>query len=92
MRDELPKRPWKKESMIINHDTSNNPGTHWSCFAKENNIVYYFDSFGKLPPPHEIIQYLGSDKKIFYNAHQYQSFDTIVCGHLCLQFLVTFYE
>lgn len=92
MRDNLPQRkPWKNECMIINHDSIKNSGTHWTCYAKENKNVYYFDSYGKLAPPLELIRYLGSDCKIYYNLSRYQDFNTVICGHLCLEFLHTFY-
>lgn len=51
MRDNLPKKPWKNECMIINHDSIKHQGTHWSCFVKIDKNAYYFDSFGKLSPP-----------------------------------------
>lgn len=93
MRDNLPnERPWNRECMIVNHDSINNNGTHWTCFVKEKNNVYYFDSFGKLAPPFEIVDYLGSHCNIFFNAEQYQNFDTVNCGHLCLRFLYEFYK
>lgn len=93
MRDNLPKEnPWKNECMVVNHDSNKNDGTHWTCFAKKNRSVYYFDSFGKLPPPLEVIEYLGSDCNIYYNSFQYQDFETFICGHLCLRFLCQFYN
>lgn len=93
MRDSLPKgKAWKKECMVINHDSIKNHGTHWTCFVKDDENVFYFDSFGKLPPPLELVQYLGSECHIFYNYKQYQQFNTIICGHLCLHFLYEYYK
>lgn len=93
MRDNLPKNsPKAEECMIINHDSVNNKGTHWTCFVKTGKNVFYFDSFGKLAPPLELVEYLGSECKIFYNYEQFQKFDTTNCGHLCLNFLNTFYQ
>lgn len=93
MRDSLPsEKPRENECMIVNHDSSHNNGTHWTCFAKSGKNVYYFDSFGKLAPPLELVHYLGSDCNIWYNTDQYQRFNTINCGHLCLKFLYEFYK
>lgn len=93
MRDNLPiKKPWKNECMVINHDSIGSNGTHWTCFIKCDKKVYYFDSFGKLSPPLELVKYLGSDCKIFFNSDRYQNFGTIICGHLCLKFLYYFYK
>lgn len=93
MRDSLPNtKPWKNECMVLNHDSLKNSGTHWTCFVKCGKNVCYFDSFGKLAPPLELVEYLGSDCNITYNSEQFQNFDTVVCGHLCLKFLYEFYS
>lgn len=93
MRDSLPRsKSWKNECMVVNHDSINNMGTHWTCYVKNDDNVYYFDSFGKLAPPLEIIHYLGSKCKIYYNSKRYQNFNTVICGHLCLRFLYEFYK
>lgn len=92
MRDNLPnKKPLKNECMIINHDSIIGNGTHWTCFVKNGKNVFYFDSFGKLSPPLELVRYLGGDCNIFINSIRYQKFGTIICGHLCLKFLYYFY-
>lgn len=93
MRDYLPQtKPWKNECMVLNLDSIKNSGTHWTCYVKCDKSVCYFDSFGKLAPPLELVDYLGSDCNIFYNSEQFQEFDTIICGHLCLKFLYEFYS
>lgn len=56
MRNNLPKKPWKNETAVINLDEESGPGTHWVAYSKKNNIVFYFDSFGNLRPPNEIIK------------------------------------
>lgn len=85
MRNTLPKRPWKKECGIVNLDSSEGPGTHWVAYYKNNDKIEYFDSFGNLRPPEEIVNYLSDN--IHYNYIKYQNYDTVICGHLCLQFL-----
>lgn len=92
MRDDLPHgKPWRNECMIINQDSAGNYGTHWTCLVKTCNDVFYFDSFGRLPPALEVLNYMHGCR-IYYNTHRYQRFDTIICGHLCLYFLYEYYK
>lgn len=86
MRNALPKTPRQKECAIINLDDFTGSGTHWVAYMKNNNEVYYFDSFGNLRPPIELLEYLGVGS-VKYNYEKYQDFDTYICGHLCLKFL-----
>lgn len=53
---------------------------------KKNNNVEFFDPMGNLCPPVEIMKYAGVGS-VKYNYEQFQSYDTFVCGHLCLKFL-----
>lgn len=94
MRDTLSRKtgPKKQECWILNHANSNANGTHWTALAKNYNIAFYFDSFGKLPPPFEVIDYLGDKIHLYYNAEKYQSYGTNICGHLCLRFLHDFWK
>jgi len=89
MRDNLPKKIWVNETGIVNLDSSIGPGTHWVCYKKLGDIVYYFDSFGNLPPPVELRKYFNSATKILFNYERFQDYNTSVCGHLCLEFLAT---
>lgn len=87
MRNSLPSSgPHYYESAIINLDNSSGSGTHWVAYRKRGSEVVYFDSFGNLQPPRELILYLGVDR-IKYNPERYQNFGTYNCGHLCLKFL-----
>jgi hypothetical protein len=92
MRDSLPSRgPRRYEAAIINLDSSSGVGTHWVAYRKKNSKVTYYDSFGDLPPPTELVRYLRSgnepSKTIYYTYDRQQDFDTVWCGHLCLKFL-----
>lgn len=87
MRDALPKRPRKYESAIVNLDSIIGGGTHWVCYMKRSDKVFYFDSFGNLRPPIEIYKYFGPSADIMYNYDRRQSFNSVICGHLCLEFL-----
>lgn len=95
MRDKLTKkkrRSSKRQCWILNHGSSDTDGTHWTALARNGNIAFYFDSYGKLPPPLEVIKYLGSDIHLYYNAKPYQKYGSVICGHLCLKFLNDFWQ
>lgn len=81
------KRPRVRESAIVNLDTSAGPGTHWVAYFKSGDRVLYYDSFGDLPPPVELVRYFAGSS-IEYNYTPEQTFGTSNCGHLCLKFLI----
>lgn len=71
----------KCESGIINLDDSTSDGTHWVAYNKNRKSIHYFDSFGNLQPPKEVVKYLG--KNINYNyVREQKHFNTNNCGHL----------
>lgn len=87
MRNALPLKPWlQRECGIVNLDDESGPGTHWVAYKKTRNKVLYYDPFGDLRPPQELVRYFRGCE-IFYNYNQDQDYNTIVCGHLCLKFL-----
>lgn len=85
----LPKSIWKNETGIVNLDNTSGVGTHWVCYKRLLDTVYYFDSFGNMPPPQELLQYFKPAKNVLYNFNRLQKDDTKICGHLCLDFLAT---
>ena len=88
MRNELSRRvPHQYESGIINLDDKDGPGTHWVAYKKSNTETLYFDNFGNLKPPPDLVKYLDDGSFIKYNHSRYQEYDTFECGHLCLKFL-----
>lgn len=86
MRNALPRKPLYSEKGIVNLDDQRGPGTHWVAYKKRGKTVYYYDSFGDLRPPNELVNYFKGCE-IFYNYNREQAYDTYVCGHLCLKFL-----
>ena len=84
MRDELPRKPLKRECGILNLDDVSGRGTHWVCWYKKDRRNSYFDSFG-VQPPKELIDYLVSP--LFYNTERIQPDNLVICGHLCLYVL-----
>lgn len=91
MRDNLPKNGAHRfECGVVNLDSNLGRGTHWVAYVKEGRTVYYFDSFGNLKPPTDLVLYVTKKKepvKIYYNYVRYQKFNSYNCGHLCLEFL-----
>ena len=82
MRDELKNtKIYKTECGILNLNLSNEPGSHWTCWYRNKNKKYYFDSFG-LPPPQELVTYLKSP--ILYSTFQLQGLHDQNCGKWCL--------
>ncbi|KAJ8868952.1 hypothetical protein PR048_030493 [Dryococelus australis] len=55
MRDDLPKKPNLHEGMIVNLDSKQNEGTYWVALIKNINHSLYYNSFGDLCPPIEIL-------------------------------------
>lgn len=88
MKDTLPRtQPYAKERAIVNLDSYRNQGTHWCAYRKNKSKVFWFDSFGAIPPPKEIVSYFrGND--IIYNHDAFQTYNSFLCGHLCLLFLL----
>lgn len=81
MRDELDVIPagW----MILNLNTSDQGGSHWTCF--KNNFPsqsIYFDSFGFVAP--EELDILSPYE---YNNTQLQGITSEVCGYYCICFI-----
>ena len=75
MRNNLPKNgPRRNEAAIVNLDDETGPGTHWVAYKKHGNDVNYFESFGNLQPPREIVNYFGVGSIIRYNHDRYQDF------------------
>lgn len=97
MRNSLPKLPHTTECGIINLDSKEGGGTHWVAYYKNKNHIEYFDSFGNLHPPVEVVVYFRRGERgggktktnIEYNYYPEQKYNTFNCGHLCLKFLYT---
>jgi len=76
MRNALPTYSYVNESGIVNLDDVNGPGTHWVAYAKRGDRAMYFDSFGNLRSPIELVRYLKKDVvNIEYNRTSYQRYN-----------------
>lgn len=92
MRDTLPKKIRNNnECGIVNTDSNDGKGTHWVAYKKSNNQIIYFDSYGNLPPPPELVKYFYTNNnrniKILYNYDNIQNVNSSRCGQHCLKFL-----
>lgn len=79
------------ECCIYNNLDSSSEGEHWFCVYKNNNRIYYYDSFGR--PLREFV-----DKKYIrknwtpIGLHTKEQSDTsMICGQLSLCFLLYAY-
>lgn len=87
MKDELPNKPNKNECGVLNLQNSDQKGSHWVCWIKNDNYKIYFDSYGDANPPIELVKYLG-ENNMWLNEDRFQNYgDPPICGHLCLEFL-----
>lgn len=87
MRDNLPKKPRKYECAIINLDVAAGSGSHWVAYRKVLRNVIYFNSFGNLKPPPELINYWGKHCNIKYIRTRLQKYSESDCGQWCVAFL-----
>lgn len=75
------------EQAVVNLDGSRDGrGTHWVAYSKRGDTVAYFDSFGNLRPPPQLLKYWRA-RDIRYNYKRLQGFKSERCGALCLRFL-----
>lgn len=79
MRDELCGTIGRNESLVLNFDSSQGPGTHWVSLYSCNNRCYYFDSYG-FEPPVEVRQYC-TNADSYYNSFKIQHPNEVICGH-----------
>ena len=93
MRDEIYGKPHNRECGIINLERHTQQGSHWTCYFKDGNRRYYFDSYGQAPPT-EILTYLKTPRELKQDAPviqrsavMVQHIDTDECGSLCLYVL-----
>jgi hypothetical protein len=84
MKDALPEKVNEIECGIINLNTSDQEGSHWTAYYKNKHEKYYYDSYGDANPPKQLVLYLGP-KNLIYNRRRYQNYDNPnICCHLCL--------
>ncbi len=71
--DQIPPKPDKDFSLVINTQPSSEQGDHWLCIIYKDAVCYFFDSYGRsfkdatYPKPFisTIKQYIGLNKYKF---------------------------
>ena len=84
-RNNLPKTI-KKGAYVIDLDEYENMGTQWVALFVKPKYTVYFDSFGTEHVPKEIKHAIGN-KEIKANIFRIQAYDSIMCGHYCIEFI-----
>jgi hypothetical protein len=78
---------------IINMGGVKQGGTHWValCIDQHKNI-FYFDSFGCLPPE-DVLDFIRLFKRGYgYNIREIQDINSELCGYFCLGLLKTIHS
>ena len=78
------------DSLVINYNNQDEPGSHWICVFIGDEYPEVFDSFGVVPS--KIIQewlkkHTGS-KHISYSSHQIQNKWSTMCGWYCIHYIM----
>lgn len=76
--------------LIINNQSSTQPGGHWiAAYFNKNRTCEFFDSYGNSPAFFELSNYLKHNStSIFYNKTRLQSYSSENCGYFCILFLI----
>jgi hypothetical protein len=80
-RDHIPNLK-NGESTIINLDTSDKNGSHWVALYKNNNQLYFYDSFGRP----NLLPELNYKEALDYDAEQ--KVNQLDCGQRCISWLL----
>ena len=83
MKDELP-QPIPDGNYILNLESSHQGGSHWTCFIKKGQTIYYVDSFGVYPPQPVVDIAEKYRNNIQYNSSAYQDIKSQACGYFCI--------
>ena len=88
MRDEFPNNFRDGENYILNLDSKNNDGTHFTACCFNNRKCFYNDSYGA-PPPIEFLRTLKrKGYKCYYNDKQTQALESSSCAYWSIAFLL----
>lgn len=92
--DEIPPKPDKDHSLIINTSPSDMPGEHWVALVYNKPIFYFFDSYGRslkdatFPSKFSVTikKYIGQ-RRVRHNSKWLQQLTSNTCGDYCVYFI-----
>ena len=87
MKDEL-KPPLAQGNYIINLQNHDENGSHWTCFIKDKNNIYYYDSFGVVMPQNQYDIFKLESDNIYHTTSDHQNIDSTSCGWFVLPFYI----
>lgn len=81
-------------SYILNYDPRNEPGSHWvAVYYDTHGQAEYLDSYGLPPMIESINTFLERNSTSWrYNEKLIQGFQSRVCGHYCIFYLLHRYR
>jgi hypothetical protein len=91
MRDQLNESTLEEGNYILNFNTSNESGSHWVSFVIDKKTVYYFDSYGKVPPEEAVLLWGKNKYKVICNNVHIQDIASTACGFFAVYFLLVMY-
>ena len=74
------------QSIIINLQNSDKNGAHWVSYKKNDNKIFYFDSYAVSFLP-DIIKNQYPNHKFIFNIYRVQSIDSNQCGRFSILFI-----
>ena len=86
MKDELEDN-LKEGNYIINLENSDQSGSHWTCFIKNKDNIYYYDSFGVVPVQNLYNISVKNSLNLYYIDKHDQNLDATSCGWWVVSFL-----
>lgn len=92
--DELPANPGSNFSVIVNTQSSSEPGEHWIPLILKNGIFYFIDSYGRSPLNslfskdfRNAIKEYFKGYKYKYNPRMIQDIFSNTCGYYSIYFI-----
>lgn len=83
----------REYSWISNTSDCSDRGQHWCAWYVKDNVVTFFDSFGRSPLckslPHDYKDMVLNYKSFRYSKRQLQDFNSFTCGHFSIHFILT---